>query len=62
MKVNSGVDYIGFDKSALWIDLGKLYENYYKAYYSKEYFLQVKNYSFGEVELSKFLNKVRRRD
>lgn len=62
MKVNSGVDFIGFDKSALWIDLGKLYDNYDKAYYSREYFSQVNNYSLGEVELSKFLNKVRRRD
>ena len=62
MKVNNGIDYVVLGKGVLWIDLGKLYENYDKAYYSKEYFLQVKNYSFGEVELSKFLNKVRRRD
>jgi hypothetical protein len=62
MRVNNGIDYVILGKGVLWIDLGKLYDNYDKAYYSKEYFLQVKNYSFGELELSKFLNKVRRRD
>ena len=61
MKLDNGVDYIGFDKGVLWIDLGKLHANYDKTYYSKVHFLRVDNYSCGEVELSKFLNKVRRR-
>lgn len=61
MKVNNGIDYVILGKGVLWIDLGKLYHNYDKAYYTKDYLLQVKNSSLGEVELSKFLNKVRRR-